>query len=818
MLVAMALLALVVGSGAAGTLQDALSTAASGSPVASAAAAAAAAPPGDAGDCQPGEVDQPMQLLHGEGAVELTTHGRRARSAVAGERPNILLIVTDDQGYDDIGMHNPAWVNTPHLDAFMRAGTRFDNFYTAPQCAQTRAELLTGRNHARTGVLLVHAGYDFVSRDEVTGAELLRRAGYKTAHFGKFHNHNIDGYMPWQIGYDDAWIPGLTSANASILTHNGQFDEQGRGMPDDAIADKLVSYIATAAANTTAQPFFATFATHGMHLSNFPLTRALRPPRRRQVFAMANYLDSVLGKVLRTLDDTGLAKRTLVLVLGDNGSSLTDSQRNNARERAARMPSKMVGEKDWVWEGGVRGWLAARGPGVPVGAVDSTLLYTPDIVPTLLDLARARSPASGPNLPAFDGKSFAAHLRPASAVQHAAPPAGRFDARTLFFLSPHCWDADAVPQLGPDRRVLRPQPLLDFDTGGVVNAHESEYMMLVKQQRGGAPPGFARCIAVRHKDFKLQGHDGKVYRLPGASRVELGCNEVTGPLRARLTAELGAAARAWWAGLVEGADSHAFAKPVFNLGSDDVLGTSILAPGAHERTPQSIVLLPNGARGFVDPGDRMCWAVTVRARARGPCGPAAGRPPARGARGTTAAAAATQVSKAGTYSFSALHLSAAAARFRLSLGTFAAIVDGSAQAVEAKLPHTTVVNGTELGQLELQPTAGPVDLCLELVTTTSPGRPMLKFFGALQAYRMKVEAPSGGLAHSVAAGAAVDSAAADGAAVDSAAVDTASAAAWVALRRANGVPDGQPELLGANMYSPYDAEGIDACDACKPPV
>ncbi|KAF8059388.1 hypothetical protein HT031_005193 [Scenedesmus sp. PABB004] len=777
--------------------QDALSTAASGSPVAIAAAAAAAAP-GDAGDCQPGEADQPMQLLPGMSS-EPSPANVPIPPLPQGERPNILLIVTDDQGYDDVGLHNPAWVNTPHLDAFMRAGTRFDNFYTAPQCAQTRAELLTGRNHARTGVLLVHAGYDFVSRDEVTGAELLRRAGYKTAHFGKFHNHNIDGYMPWEIGYDDAWVPGLTSANSSFVAHNGRY-EVSRGMPDDVMADKLVSYIAAAAANTTGggQPFFATLATHGIHLSHFPGFggRAFRfyPERydakyqdsakyrsfakdTRDVFAMANYLDSVLGKVLRALDDTGLAKRTLVLVLGDNGSSLTDSQRNNARERAARMPSKMVGEKDWVWEGGVRGWLAARGPGVPVGAVDSTLLYTPDIVPTLLDLARARSPADGPNLPAFDGKSFAAHLRPASAAQHATPPAGRFDARTLFFLSPHCWDADTVPQLGPDRRVLRPQPLLDFDTGGVVNAHESEYMMLVKQQRGGAPPGFARCIAVRHKDFKLQGHDGKVYRLPGASRVELGCNEVTGALRPRLTAELGAAARAWWAGLVEGADSHAFAKPVFYLGFR-VRGTSILAAAAHERTPKSIVLLPNGARGFVDPGDRMCWAVTV--------------------------------SKAGTYSFSALHLSTAAARFRLSLGPFAAIADGSAPAVEAKLAHTTVLNGTELGQLELQPTAGPVDLCLELVTTTSPGRPVLKFFGALQAYRMKVEAPSGSLARSVAAGAAVDSAAADGAAVDSAAVDTASAAAWATLRRANGVPDGQPELLGASMYSPYDAEGIDA--------
>lgn len=111
----------------------------------------------------------------------------------SGEKPNFIVILTDDQGWDDVGLHYPqkpgapAFVNTPHLDAFMRAGTQFDNFYVTPLCAQTRAALLTGRDNPRTGTLLISGGYDFMSRDEVNMAEFFAAAGYKTAHFGKVH-------------------------------------------------------------------------------------------------------------------------------------------------------------------------------------------------------------------------------------------------------------------------------------------------------------------------------------------------------------------------------------------------------------------------------------------------------------------------------------------------------------------------------------------------------------------------------------------------------------------------------------------------------
>ncbi len=121
-----------------------------------------------------------------------------ARGGASGQaRPNFIVILTDDQGWDDIGLHQPqkpgsrpTWVNTPHLDAFLRQATEFDNFYVTPMCSQTRAELLTGRDYPRTGTMLINGGYDFLHRDEETMGEFFASAGYDTSHFGKVNRHH----------------------------------------------------------------------------------------------------------------------------------------------------------------------------------------------------------------------------------------------------------------------------------------------------------------------------------------------------------------------------------------------------------------------------------------------------------------------------------------------------------------------------------------------------------------------------------------------------------------------------------------------------
>lgn len=153
-----------------------------------------------------------------------------------------------------------------------------------------------------------------------------------------------------------------------------------------------------------------------------------------------------------------------------------------------RIPSGMQGFKKSVEEGGIRNYLAVKGPGVPSGVLDNTLLSITDILPTIADLAGVKSG----HLP-WDGISFANVLRSSGGPQ-STQLSMQQEERVVFEMSPHCWAPDTVPELGPDRKVLRSQPLLDFDKGGVDGA------------------GFKRCIGARYRDYKWLGETNKVYR------------------------------------------------------------------------------------------------------------------------------------------------------------------------------------------------------------------------------------------------------------------------------------------------------------------
>ncbi|WIA16004.1 hypothetical protein OEZ85_012737 [Tetradesmus obliquus] len=160
----------------------------------------------------------------------------------AGQKPNFIVILTDDQGWDDIGLHNPDYVNTPNLDRFIKGGTFFSNFYVTPQCAQTRAALMTGRQYPRTGTMLVHAGWDFMHTAEATAGEVMSAAGYRTAQFGKWHNREVAGYEPWSVGFHEGELP---AANKDCpVNRNGVYvlpdsiSEAGAGAGVDAAASR----------------------------------------------------------------------------------------------------------------------------------------------------------------------------------------------------------------------------------------------------------------------------------------------------------------------------------------------------------------------------------------------------------------------------------------------------------------------------------------------------------------------------------------------------------------------------------------------------
>ncbi len=152
----------------------------------------------------------------------------------APSRPNILLIITDDQGYGDLGIHGNPKIKTPNLDRFAGESVRLKNFYVSPVCAPTRASLLTGRYNYRTGVVDTYLGRAMMHPDEVTLAEMLAAAGYRTGIFGKWHLGDNAPLRPIDQGFQESLVikgggigqpsdpPGGSSYFDPILQHNGQ--------------------------------------------------------------------------------------------------------------------------------------------------------------------------------------------------------------------------------------------------------------------------------------------------------------------------------------------------------------------------------------------------------------------------------------------------------------------------------------------------------------------------------------------------------------------------------------------------------------------
>ena len=148
----------------------------------------------------------------------------RSATAAAARRPNVLLIMTDDQGFGDLGAHGNPKIKTPHLDAFTRESVWLKNFYVSPVCAPTRASLLTGRYNFRTGVVDTYLGRALMYPDEVTLAEVLSGAGYRTGIFGKWHLGDNAPMRPIDQGFQEALViegrrdrPGLRPAGRQQL-------------------------------------------------------------------------------------------------------------------------------------------------------------------------------------------------------------------------------------------------------------------------------------------------------------------------------------------------------------------------------------------------------------------------------------------------------------------------------------------------------------------------------------------------------------------------------------------------------------------------
>ncbi len=322
----------------------------------------------------------------------------------AAEKPNVLLIVIDDQGYGDFGFTGNPQLQTPVLDALAKQSARFERFYVTPFCSPTRAALLTGRYGLRGGVHGVARGQETMRTEETTIAELLRDAGWRTGLFGKWHNGENFPYTPNGQGFDEALGFNLGHWNNYFdprLRHNAEW-AQGRGYITEVLTDAALGFIE----KNRGQPWLCYLAYNAPHSpfqcpdKEFAKYKAMGlDDTTACVYGMCENLDTNIGRVLAKLDEWKLAKDTIVIFLTDNGPN------------TERFTSGLRGKKGSLYEGGSRTHLLVRWPGREPRVVP-TLAAAIDLLPTLAEMcgvpAKTAFPLDGRSLvPLIEGRADA---------------------------------------------------------------------------------------------------------------------------------------------------------------------------------------------------------------------------------------------------------------------------------------------------------------------------------------------------------------------------------------------------------------------------
>ena len=310
--------------------------------------------------------------------------------------PNLILIMTDDQGFGDLASHGNPWVKTPNLDQLAEESARFDRFYVSPLCAPTRASLLTGRYHLRTGAVSVSNGLETMNSEEYTLAELFLDNGYRTGIFGKWHNGQHYPNHPLGQGFEE--FTGFSAGHWSNyfnthLENNGE-EKDFEGYLPDVLTEEAMNFIR----QNQDQPFFAYLPLNTPHSPHqvpdsffLPYKEAGLDDELAAIYGMVENIDWNVGRVMELLKELGLEENTLVVFLSDNGPN---GQRFNA---------SMKGVKGSVHEGGVRVPSFWRWK----GKINPQLISTPaahiDVMPTLVELFGLESMGEKP----WDGISLA---------------------------------------------------------------------------------------------------------------------------------------------------------------------------------------------------------------------------------------------------------------------------------------------------------------------------------------------------------------------------------------------------------------------------
>lgn len=305
------------------------------------------------------------------------------------ERPNIVLVMTDDQGWGQAGYMNHPLLKTPHLDAMAANGLRFEQFYAgAPVCSPTRASVLTARNNDRTGVF--SHGYA-LRLEEKTLSQALKKAGYATGHFGKWHLDGLrgagvpvlkdDAHSPGAFGFDE-WLTVTNFFDVNpLMGRKGKFEEF-KGDSSEIIVDEALKFIEKQKENK--KPFFTVIwygSPHNPFYASEEDTKDFSslPENAAKHHGELVAMDRSLGTLRKGLKQLGLAANTLVWFNSDNGGLKT-------KEVGIDSVGGLRGNKGTLYEGGLRVPCVIEWPKGIKPRITKYPASTMDIMPTILDL------------------------------------------------------------------------------------------------------------------------------------------------------------------------------------------------------------------------------------------------------------------------------------------------------------------------------------------------------------------------------------------------------------------------------------------------
>ena len=357
-----------------------------------------------------------------------TTEGQAADAQpLAGLRPNIILVMTDDQGMGDLSCMGNQILRTPNIDRFYSKSTRFTDFHVSPTCAPTRSALLSGRHEFRNGVTHTIKERERMALSTTTFPAVLAKAGYATGIFGKWHLGDEDEYQPYNRGFTETFIHGAGGIGQSYpgscadfppnQSKNGRYFDnvilhnetivQTKGFCTDVFFQAALGWIKSQQDSNT--PFFAYIST------NAPHGPMLAPEKYKRRFAEAGWdestqgrygmienIDDNFGLLIKKLDEWQMWENTLVIFMTDNGQA---GRNGKLRGKPTRMHTAgFKTGKGSPEEGGTHvpafwRWKGKLGEGVDIPALTAQI----DLYPTFCDLAAVKLPEG---IQAMDGRSL----------------------------------------------------------------------------------------------------------------------------------------------------------------------------------------------------------------------------------------------------------------------------------------------------------------------------------------------------------------------------------------------------------------------------